>query len=549
MKEKVERLLDFLLFTPTPSSRAVNMSDPPSRLTKLPPTTLDRIISLALSESVSPLTLISKLGSTISRSTWRVLATTIILPDDDSILLQLERELESVNTRGTNLLSSIATSHSHLVKNLEIVRPTILSGNGQNGEEDRGEGLLGNREIDFPPLDDHALLSFMNRFSNLTSFTWSSYRLPPEDLCLDIANSAKSLRSFRFDLVPSPFLTSLEPGGDEATPSSPNFNASTSPSSPSPSSSMSLLHSHSHTSSSSLHHQHQTPRWDSPSLSSLPGTLTSLSLSSLSHAGIHELSNSLSSFFALERLELSKTVFVDDSLLQEIAQALSKTLKWFKIAEMGGTKLSDVGLSSLFEGCQELEEFELDCIEGKLSSFFCHARFYSLLYALIGRLSRSCWSKIALFPSRLRSIKLTYSESPPHKSWALDHLQSLPSLLSVASLTSFTLSRKLHPACLVPGSHHLPRYPIDPLLNPRKITEKELKAITEEEDAKRWKELDLDLVLVDQDQLKKILENCTELTRLKVCFDGEFKNLVRSLPPPQYLFHRTEFVGDSYSSH
>jgi len=144
---------------------------------------------------------------------------------------------------------------------------------------------------------------------------------------------------------------------------------------------------------------------------------------------------------------------------------------------------------------------------------------------LIGRLSRSCWSKMVLFPPRLRSIKLIYSESPPHKSWALDHLQSLPSLLSLASLTSFTLSRKLHPACQIPGSHHLARYPIDPLLNPRKITTKELEAITDE-GGKRWRELDLDFVVVDQEQLKKVLEKCTQLRKLKVCFDGEFKNLV-----------------------
>jgi hypothetical protein len=107
-------------------------------------------------------------------------------------------------------------------------------------------------------------------------------------------------------------------------------------------------------------------RWDCPSLSSLPGTLTSLTLSSLSHGGIQDFSNSLSSFFALEQLELSKTVFVDDHLLREISAGLGKSLKRFRIREMGGTKLSDVGLNDLFEACSELEEFEMDCVEGKL---------------------------------------------------------------------------------------------------------------------------------------------------------------------------------------
>lgn len=160
-----------------------------------------------------------------------------------------------------------------------------------------------------------------------------------------------------------------------------------------------------------------------------------------------------------------------------------------------------------------------------------------------GRLSKSCWSKIETFPPRLRSVKFVYYESPPHKSWVLDHLQSIPHLVSsVATLDSFTMSRRLHPESLVPGSHHVARHPVDSLLVPRKIGSQELDAITGQSEnldsgakhgrqtgGKRWRELNLDLVLVDSDALKKLLESCTEMRRLQVCFDNDFKHLVSTI--------------------
>ncbi|GAA5996442.1 hypothetical protein JCM5350_007983 [Sporobolomyces pararoseus] len=472
------------------------MSKPPLNLINLPAIALERIISHSLSFGTSPNVLLSQLGSTISEATKRVVATTLTLPDDDSILLVIERELEKEEERrGSSLVTAVSTTHSHLVKHLEVVRPGPQSISTADKSKEQQQEEEEEEVLEISPLDEHGFLALLGNFPNLSSFSWRSYRLPAEDLCIDLANSAKNLRSFTFDLVPSPFRDHYS--SPSALEASPLFG--TSPCSPS------SLHS--------LLPSSSTPslRWDCPSLSSLPGSLTSLSLSSLSHAGVQEFASSLPSFFALEHLELSKTVFIDDHLLQEVSQGLSKSLKSFTIREMGGTKLSDQGMNSLFEGCSELERFEMDCVEG--------------------RLSKSCWSKIVTFPPRLRSIKISYSESPPHKSWILDHLQSFPDLLSVPSLTSFTLSRKVHRESLVPGSHHLARHPIDSLLVPRKLTRQELEAIIGSEgggggDGKRWIDLDLDLVLVDGDSLKKLLENCTELRWLKVCFDSQFKNLL-----------------------
>ncbi|GAA5897255.1 uncharacterized protein JCM6883_006632 [Sporobolomyces salmoneus] len=467
------------------------MSKPPPTLPHLPPTTLERIIRLSLDQGNSPLSWLSEFGSIISQATERVLATTLTLPDDDSILLAIEeasRERESTAESSKDLLIIQATRWAHLVQHLEVVRPL------RSTEEEEPEEI--------PHLDDSGFLNLLERFPNLSSFTWNSSRLPPEDLCIDLSNSVKSLKEFKFDLVPV-----LVPDYLRDFSFSSATLESTSPSSPS------SLHCSPPPSSVPLHST--SLRWDCPSLSCLPGTLTSLSLSSLSSSGVKEFQNSLSSFFNLERLELSKTVFIDDHLLGEISNGLAKSLKRFRIREMSGTKLSDQGLSDLFEGCGELEEFELEGVEG--------------------RLSKSCWTKISSYPPRLRSVKLIYSESPPHKSWILDHLQSLPSLLSsVPTLDTFVLSRRIHPESLVPGSHHVARHPIDPLFVPRKLTRQELNAIISPADGgggnesggKRWKELNLDLVLVDGESLKKLLENCTELRKLKVCFDNQFKHLL-----------------------
>lgn len=298
------------------------MSKPPLSLSELPSRALDLIVSYSLSLGIRPFDLISQLGSRVSEATFRVLASHITLPDDDSILLSIEQA--QGEKKGTCLVTSIDPL---LVQHLEVVPPV-------------------NPEA--PQLDEQGLSLFLDRFENLSSFTWTSTRLPPEDLCLDLANSAKYLRTFTFDLSPSSTTLSSSP-----LESSPFSYPSTSPSSP-----------------STFLHSPPLLRWDSPHLSLLPSTLTSLSLSSLSPTGIRQLSQSLSLSSCpfsstLERLELSKTNFVDDPLLEEIAKTLGKSLKVFKVKEMGGTKLSDSGLKSLFEGCLELEEFEMDCVEGR----------------------------------------------------------------------------------------------------------------------------------------------------------------------------------------
>lgn len=95
----------------------------------------------------------------------------------------------------------------------------------------------------------------------------------------------------------------------------------------------------------------------------------------------------------------------------------------------------------------------------------------------------------------------------------------------------------------MPGSHHLARYPIDGVLEPRPFETRDLDALVEQDESltaataaarREWQELRVDLFKVDQEQLKRILEGCPKLRRLKVMFDGPFRNLVCSFA---HIFH------------
>ncbi|GAA6062658.1 hypothetical protein JCM10212_000558 [Sporobolomyces blumeae] len=532
-------------------------------LSTLPPSVLSRIVFHSLSSRVPPLVLISSLGSRVAQATWAVLASTLVIPDDDRVLVDVERTLERGDERPSGLVSAVARSAPHLVHHLVVAPPRLARPRGyahpdsdlstsdaapplEVVDEDPSTETGARAARPCHPLDDDALLAFVARLPNLASFTWSTCRLPPASLCQALADDAQQLSSFTFDVAPPRLDPSTFARRDSSSPDHPSLASlgltlGTSPSSPSLST------------SSSVGPFHAAPlpsvRWDAPFLSLLPSAcLTRLSLSSLSHTGATNLAGSVASLSSIESLELSKTLFVDDPLLESISGALSRTLRQFAVRDMAGTKLSDRGIKVLLEACQELESFELTCVEG--------------------RLSRSCWSKVKWYPPRLGRFALTFSEAGPHKSWTTDHVSSLPTVLSLASLTELVLARRIDPRCEVPGSHHTTVTPIDGLVQPRAITEQELDAIlngksTIQEDddddsdddevdednveddedrlgtkmgrasgpdvrrgAKRWNRLELDLVMVDLAQLKRILEACTDLTELKVMFDGSFKSLL-----------------------
>ncbi|KAJ7251758.1 hypothetical protein B0H12DRAFT_1234037 [Mycena haematopus] len=154
--------------------------------------------------------------------------------------------------------------------------------------------------------------------------------------------------------------------------------------------------------------------WDAPSLPLLSGLqgLTSLRLCRLSQAGARAfaaLLENLSDESLLESLAID-FVWLDDPLCEKI--------------------LSDKGIVTILEGCDALEEFVLDEVQG--------------------RLSRTLWTKPTCFPATLKTLRVVVAETGPHHSWATDHLDSLHAV-PLGSLSVLDVVRREAPPSLQCG--------------------------------------------------------------------------------------------------
>lgn len=107
-------------------------------------------------------------------------------------------------------------------------------------------------------------------------------------------------------------------------------------------------------------------KWDAPALPLLSGLpLTALHLCRLSQAGARAFSvllDNLGDESLLECLNID-FVWLDDSLCEKIVDAGRKIQKL--TLTTSGTKLSDKGIVSILEGCDALEEFVLDEVQGE----------------------------------------------------------------------------------------------------------------------------------------------------------------------------------------
>lgn len=109
-----------------------------------------------------------------------------------------------------------------------------------------------------------------------------------------------------------------------------------------------------------------------------------------------------------------------------------------------------------------------------------------------------------------------------------DHLQSLASAIPTSSLTSLAVSRKCDPGALVPSKHHYSRYPVDPMMAAKELSKEMLGAILERGD--EWQSLNLDMWKIGTEDLKKLMDGCSSLIKLKVLFNEPFRGVVRRLP-------------------
>ncbi|SGY64163.1 BQ5605_C007g04877 [Microbotryum silenes-dioicae] len=528
---------------PVRRSNSMNLSD-------LPSTLLERVLALALrvgpgaSTSTQPLTctdaaleqqrslartlLYDLRNRRLAQHTKKVLWSTLTLPDDDMLVLHAQMMIsahggaDSIALEGSELatnlvaadvqnIKSVASLYTdatvpQLVRHLHVTRAECLTssavesraiGNNSNSSSQSApappENLLLQRlppgdelstsTLRFQPIDDDALLHLVSKLISLSSFEWAAACHPPRMLCSTLGASSKSLTSFKFDLTEA--IDSREPTSTSPTTAN------------SPSRAVS-------TSATNLS-AGRIQRWDAPELSALPLSLTHLALSFLSQVGAQELAAALPSLPALDHLELGKSVYIDDPLLAEVGKHVPR-LKRLRLYNLPGSKLTEVGLGDVLDGCSTLESLELCCVEG--------------------RLSKSTWSKVSPLPESLKTLVLLYHElpSPPHKSWVLDHLSSLAMALEFSSLQSLIISRKVEDVVRIPGQHWTSIHPIDPVLAPRPLPTAFVDAIASR--GRAWKDLNLDLWQIDGHALKKVLSACTNLTTLQVMYDESLRNLL-----------------------
>lgn len=323
------------------------------RLQELPQSILKLIIRhiLVLDPQLRT-TLVSSLGRELSQATLAVLAQHLILNDDDTLLLEAEEgDYDSHGPR--TLLQAVWRNEKlgELVESLTVSAAPRLVGVGRGlcsssseggGRDDTGQE--GEHEEAIIPIDFPSLSYLLQRkLPNLTAFNWTSSNIPNSQLCAALGSFTKNLITFKFQLEDPDARHGILNGPTTCSPLS-----------------------SSHASSPSL-------RWDASHLSLLPISVAIIQIGHLSYEGSRELSSALQSGSLpnLESLELSCTLFVDDSLFEAMKDgAAMRRLKHFGIREMAGTKLTDKGILDLFHACPGLESFVLDNVEGAYHLFF-----------------------------------------------------------------------------------------------------------------------------------------------------------------------------------
>ncbi|KAJ6558580.1 hypothetical protein DFH09DRAFT_1163263 [Mycena vulgaris] len=244
-------------------------------------------------------------------------------------------------------------------------------------------------------------------------------------------------------------------------------------------------------------------KWDAPSLPLLSGiSVTTLRLCRLSQAGARAFSallDNLGDDSSLECLNID-FVWLDDSLCEKIVDAGRKIQKL--TLTTSGTKLSDKGIVSILEGCDALEEFVLDEVQG--------------------RLSRTLWTKPTCYPAALKMLRIVIAETGPHHSWATDHLDSIHAI-PLGSLSSLDIVRREAP----PSPHcgvAIYDHSIDDTVALKPIPPVFLDRIKEQKS--QMTSFRCDFWSFSIADIKLLLECSPTLERTQLCLDAPFSKLI-----------------------
>ncbi|KAJ7675085.1 hypothetical protein B0H17DRAFT_1140518 [Mycena rosella] len=329
-------------------------------LESLPHPLLDEIVETALLLAPalrSPF--LSSFGSCLHASAVRVLFHTVSLQDNARVFTP--EESASKAGAAYPVLCNPAR-YASTVKTLVIADPALPEDN------------VPLQDDALRPIDTERLNRLLEICANMEALVWESAFRPPDGLCeMLVAHNPRLLRVVFASPPLSPPRCSLA-------------------------------------------------KWDAPSLPLLSGIpLTALRLCRLSQAGARAFSallDNLGDESLLEYLDID-FVWLDDSLCEKIANAGRKIQKL--TLTTSGTKLTDKGIVSILEGCDALEEFVLDEVQG--------------------RLSRTLWTKPASYPAALKTLRIIIGEAGPHHSWATDHLESIQ-FIPLGSLVSLDIIRR-----------------------------------------------------------------------------------------------------------
>ncbi|KAF8513016.1 hypothetical protein BU17DRAFT_95752 [Hysterangium stoloniferum] len=365
-------------------------------------------------------------------------------------------------------VSPLASQHplQALLSNPERVPGSLGLVTIDEDEEDSDSDAAGKyARVAVQPMSAKDLAHLLSTCVQLEEFLWISSNLPPDGIGEVLADNCSRLSAFMF--VPEPPLRAALAG--TAPSGRPNI-----------------------------------PKWDAPSLSllaSLP--LTKLHITRLSQSGARSLMAFFSQLGEESLLEDVKLDFLwlDDPLCEKLVEA-GRKIKRLDVST-SGTKLTDKSIINIFDGCDSLETFGL--IEAQ------------------GRLTRNLWSKIDKTPPRLHTLKVCMSESGPHHSWTADHLLSL-SHLQLQTISHLTIMRLTSsPQQSASGTALEYNAPIDDVAI-LKVIPKDLVAAIKE--ATALTVLECDWWSWKPEDVKTILERCTQLEYLKLAFDAPFAKLL-----------------------
>ncbi|MBW0505879.1 hypothetical protein O181_045594 [Austropuccinia psidii MF-1] len=347
---------------------------------------------------------------------------------------------------------------------------------------------------------DH-LIRLLKKLPNLKTFSWSANSLPTDQICRLMGLYCQNLENFSIDIP--------NVANSSSNPQSSTFK-------PLPSTSRRRAHTTNESfddpdSDSDLIPRTLRPiRWDANSIDLLPSTLTQLFISSLSSIGAKALSQAFETlnWTGLIKLNLSKSLFIDDELMSSISLG-AKKLKQLTIESMSGTKLTERGIEHLFNGLDELEMIELIDVEG--------------------RFSKNGWLKFQDLPPNLKAIKFGYHEHGSYHSWTLDHLQNIMSLLSLypQKLEKLSIARLVPPPAMIPGRHSFyPELAISNRAIAKRIPKEQILTIVEE--GKQLKQLNLNWWLMSIEGLEVIVKGLPNLTKLTALIDAPFHRIISS---------------------